>query len=223
MIALEEGEKMELSRPQYQSADHEKFMVFLMHTVSTPLGLPVELWWSGIGDVNYSGFKGLGVQWNGRRKRHAAWFEQAFLNPLQLWRASKAINEGDLAVAPGGRVDNIVWGWSRTPVLDEEKEAKAALARIACGLSSIADELEKEGKDLSQELSKRRASYILGLEFSGQLEAGADSSKIIVPLVWLFNGLVAAKEQVDGEEIQDAAVSNKIEGDPTPPAPPPAK
>jgi capsid protein len=67
MFFLEPGEKADFVQNAYQAADYNQLIMLMLHAISSPVGLPVELWFSGLGDVNYSGFKGLGVQWDSRR------------------------------------------------------------------------------------------------------------------------------------------------------------
>jgi hypothetical protein len=189
-IALEPGEKLSQLMSQYQASDYKELIMLMLHAISSPVGLPVELWFSGLGDVNYSGFKGLGTQWNARRRAVIAFLEEQFLNPLQFWRVSKAANEGDLPPNPDNDDDLIDWRWRRTAVLDEEKAAKSNQVRLTTGEYSLADIWEEEGRYAEEVFAERRQLWIKLQIAAGNLQEGANTDKIIVPEIFLLRGLL---------------------------------
>ena len=192
-IALEPGEKLNKLMSDYQATDYKDLVMLMLHAISSPIGLPVELWFSGLGDVNYSGFKGLGLQWAGRRTAIQSFLEEKFLQPLHDWRIQKATDEGDLAPNPDGDHDLIDWRWRAPSVLDDEKVAKANATKLKTGEISHADIWEEKGLYAEEVFAARRETWIKLLIASGELQEGGDHSAVIVPKCWLlFNQLPEA-------------------------------
>lgn len=190
LIALEPGEKVTSLMSQYNASDYKELIMLMLHAISSPVGLPVELWFSGLGDVNYSGFKGLGTQWNARRRYVIQFLEDRYLNRLQFWRISKAANEGDLPPNPDNDDDLIDWAWRRTSVLDEEKEAKANAAKLASGQSSLADIWEQEGLYADEVFEHRRQLWIQLQIAARKLSPDVDPDTVEVPEIFLLRGLL---------------------------------
>lgn len=226
-IALKSGEKLNLLKTQYQASDYKELVLLQLHAISAPIGLPVELWFSGLGDVAYSGFKGLGTQWNARRRYILFFLEDRYLNRLHFWRISKAHNEGDLPANPDRDDDLIDWAWRRTSVLDEEKEAKSNAARIASGECSLADIWEEKGL-YPEEVFEQRRQFWIRLEIAaGNLKEGEDHSGVIVPRGFLLRGELPGDKRAtpgaaDPEEAPAVPPSDKKkkEGAEPPPADP---
>lgn len=145
IAVLEEGEKFSSLVTKYEATDYKELIMLMLHAISSPLGLPVELWYSGLGDVNYSGFKGLGVQWNSRRKYILNLLEDRYLNRLHFWRIRKAELDGELPPNPDNDDDLIDWAWRRTPVLDDDKQATANAKRLESGELMLSDLWEENG------------------------------------------------------------------------------
>lgn len=185
-IGLEPGEKLNVLSSKYEAQDYKELIFLMLHAISSPLGLPVELWFSGLGDVNYSGFKGLGTQWNARRRFLLAFFEEKFLDPLHEWRLSLAEAIGELPANPDGDVDLIDWRWRRTAVLDEEKEGKANQVRLQSGELSHVDIWEDRGLYPEEVLAMRREFWIKLQIAAGELEEGGDYSAVKVPIGFLL-------------------------------------
>lgn len=185
-IALEPGEKLNKLSSEYEAADYKELVLLMLHAISSPIGLPVELWFSGLGDVNYSGFKGLGTQWNARRRHLHEFYEEKFLGPLHTWRCGKALAEGDLPRVGNPDQTLIDWRWRRTPILDDEKEGKANSAKLASGEISHADIWEEKGLYAEEVFAARRQTWIKLLIAAGELEEGGDHSSVKVPLGWLL-------------------------------------
>lgn len=185
-IALEPGEKLNVLSSKYEAADYKELVMLMLHAISSPIGLPVELWFSGLGDVAYSGFKGLGTQWNARRKFLHTFFEERFLDPLHLWRIGKFTDEGELPANPAGDHDLIDWRWRRTAILDEEKEARANQVKLASGEISHADIWEEKGLYAEEVFAARRQTWLKLKIAAGELEEGGDHSKEKVPLGFLL-------------------------------------
>jgi capsid protein len=198
-VALNVGEKLNLLTSKYEAQDYKELIMLMLHAISSPVGLPVELWFSGLGDVNYSGFKGLGTQWNARRQYILKLKEDRFLNRLHFWRISKAVNEGDLPANPDGDDDLIEWSWRRTAVLDDEKHAKAVKTRTESGEKSIAEFWEEDGLWVEEVLEKRRQVYIKALIAAGDIDPDTDPTTVKVPITFLLTNQVpgAAKAGPD--------------------------
>ena len=146
LFELEPGEDITTVMNQYQANDYNQLIMLMLHAISTPVGLPVELWFSGLGDVNYSGFKGLGVQWDSRRKHVIGIIENKFLNRFAVWWVQWNRKRGNVPAAPDGYDDDdFAWVWKKTAVLDEEKEAKARKLRLDTGFNDLAKEWEDAG------------------------------------------------------------------------------
>ncbi len=207
-VGLEPGEKLNMLKSDYEASDYKELIFIMLHAISTPVGLPVELWFSGLGDVNYSGFKGIGTQWNARRQYILAFLEDRYLNRLHFWRISKAAKEGDLEANPDADDDLIEWAWRRTAVLDEEKEAKANKTKLESGQESLVDIWEREGKYAEEVLDARRQFWIKLKIAAGELEEGADHSKEKVPIDFLLRnelpGEVTVPHIPDGSGVTSA-------------------
>lgn len=190
LIALEPGEKIERLKSEYAAGDYKELIMIMLHAISSPVGLPVELWFSGLGDVNYSGFKGLGTQWNGRRRHIISFKEEKFLGPLQFWRVSKAAKENDLPPNPDGDDDLVKWAWRRTAVLDEEKEAKANKAKLESGECSLADIWDENGYYPDEVFEERRQLWIDLLIAAGEIGVDDNHSLVEVPKSFLLRNLL---------------------------------
>lgn len=187
-VALKPGEKLDMLKTTYQASDYQQLILIQLHAISSPIGLPVELWFSGLGDVAYSGFKGLGTQWNARRRYVIGFCETAYLDRLHFWRISKAAKEGDLPPNPDRDDDLIDWAWRRTAVLDEEKEAKANQVRLQSGECSLADIWEEKGFYAEEVFAHRRRLWIQLEIAAGNLEPDGDHSAVKVPREFLLRG-----------------------------------
>lgn len=185
-VGLEPGEKVNALLTKYEATDYKELIMLMLHAISSPVGLPVELWFSGLGDVNYSGFKGLGVQWKSRREYVQAFLEESFLDRLQFWRISKAAKEGDLPPNPDRDDDLIAWGWKRAAVLDDEKAAKANEIRLRTGERSLADVWEENGQFSEEVLAHRRELWLKLRIAAGELDPAADHSAEKVPIGFLL-------------------------------------
>jgi len=158
-LGLEPGESVTSLINTYQAQDYNQLIMLMLHAISSPLGLPVELWFSGLGDVNYSGYKGLGTQWDGRRKSIIQMIEDEDLEPHFLWWVKKQRKAKLLPDNPDGDDMKHAWVWRATAVLDEEKKSKAAAARVESGQTSQAQEWEAEGYFEDEVLSARKNSW----------------------------------------------------------------
>jgi capsid protein len=189
-IELEPGEELRRLNEAYQATDYKELVMMMLHAISTPVKLPVELWFSGLGDVNYSGFKGLGTQWAESRRGYIQFIREALHMPLYRWRVSKAISEGDVPRNPDGDINLVDWLWKRAAMLDDEKQAKCAQIRLDSGESCLADFWEENGAYAEEELAKRRQLYIKALVASGDLSPDADFSTVKVPVSFLLANTV---------------------------------
>ncbi|MEO0797174.1 MAG: phage portal protein [Verrucomicrobiota bacterium] len=201
ILELEDGEKLEFLKGEYNASDYKELIMLMLHAISSPVGLPVELWFSGLGDVNYSGFKGLGVQWDSRRQYLIQFIEDKFLNRLQFWRMSKASNEGDLPEHPEGQAELVDWAFRSTAVLDEEKVTNANLKRLKSGEECHADIWERKGFYPDEVLKRRRNVYIKALE-AADPSAEIDPESVRVPLSFLFMNEIPKAE---ASPAQDAS------------------
>jgi capsid protein len=192
-IALEPGEKLKMLTTQYHASDYKELVMLMLHAISSPVGLPVELWFSGLGDVNYSGFKGLGTQWNARRQFILGLLQTRYLDRIHLWKVSKARAELELPENPDQDDDLYDLRWRRTPVLDDEREAKKIKARLDCGADSLNDVWEQEGRYAEEVLSERRELYIKLILAAGEIAPGSDTTALKVPLEFLLRGILASE------------------------------
>lgn len=187
-IALEPGEKLNKLTNDYQASDYKELIMILLHTISTPVGLPVELWFSGLGDVSYSGFKGLGTQWAARRRYLIGYYEEKFLDPLYEWWCLRETALGDLPANPDADDDLIDWRWRATAVLDEEKARKANQVGLISGEISLGDVWEANGLYAEEVFAGRRQLWIKMQIAAGVLPEDSDHSKVIVPMGFLLRG-----------------------------------
>lgn len=183
-VGLEPGEKLNMLATTYQASDYEQLVVMMLNAVSAPVGLPVEFWFSGLGDVNFSGFKGLGAQWDSRRRDYCEWIEATFLDRYHFWWVSKARKLNKVNPLPAGSDDtDLQWAWKSTAVLDEERSARSAQVRIQAGLTTPADEWERANGEFQDEvLAKRRVLWDAARAAAG-LPAEAP------PIEWMLNGV----------------------------------
>lgn len=187
-VVLDPGEKLHLLSTQYGASDYKELIMIMLHAVSAPLGLPVELWFSGLGDVNFSGFKGLGTQWANRRRDYIEDFEETFLDRWHFWRQSKFVKEGDIAAHPDQDEDLIEWAWRHRAVVDEERDSRANKTKIDSGQELVTDAWERAGMFFDEVFTHRRNVYIELLRSSGKLDANDDTTDIEVPIEFLYRG-----------------------------------
>jgi capsid protein len=201
-IFLKPGEKLHQLVNDYKATDYKELIMLMLHAIATPVGLPVELWFSGLGDVNYSGFKGLGLQWKARRARICEFLERAFLEPLHGWRIQLAHDLDELPSAPpsaetavpAGALyqptedELIQWGWKRAAVLDDEKAAQANVRRLESGECSLGDIWAENGQFAEEVFTARRQLWIQLQVAAGELPADGDHAAIKVPLGFLLKG-----------------------------------
>ena len=218
-IALEPGEKLNKLTNDYQASDYKELIMILLHTISTPVGLPVELWFSGLGDVSYSGFKGLGTQWNARRRYLIGYYEEKFLDPLYQWWTTRETALGDLPANPDSDDDLIDWRWRATAVLDEEKARKANPVGLASGEISLADVWEANGLYAEEVLGGRRQLWIKLQVAAGLLTEGDDHSGVIVPLEFLLTGEIGEAPVSKQAGTKPGSADPSDPADPTKPAP----
>jgi capsid protein len=188
-IALEPGEKIQTLMSSYNATDYKELIMLMLHAMSTPVGLPVELWFSGLGDVNYSGYKGLGVQWNGRRLDIIDFLVSSFYSPLYEWRVGKAVDEDDLPHnpdGPDGDEEKVEWVFRRTPVLDDEKEGKSNKIKLETGETDLAEIWEAKGYTEEEVFSRRRRLWIKAKIAAGELAEDKDHSQEKVPMDFLI-------------------------------------
>lgn len=191
-IALEPGEKVHSLMSAYNAQDYKELVMLMLHAISSPVGLPVELWFSGLGDVNYSGYKGLGVQWNGRRQDIIDFLTSSFYEPFYSWRLGKAIAEGDLPPVPAGAelADVIEVVFRRTPILDDEKAGKANKIKLESGETDLAEIWAEAGYSEEEVFARRRQLWLKLQIAAGELAEGGDHTKEKVPPVFLLRGLL---------------------------------
>jgi capsid protein len=209
-IELEPGEKLETLMSQYQASDYKELVMLMLHAMSSPVGLPVELWFSGLGDVNYSGFKGLGVQWNARRRYIIDLLKDRGWNRLQFWRISLAKLYGEITVInPDNDEDLIDWAFKRTPVLDDEKHAKAVEVQVNSGEKTVVDFWEEDGIYAEEEFERRRQIWIAANIAAGNIDDTTDLKTVKVPLEFLLKNQIPGVKPVvtqttDNKDNQNA-------------------
>lgn len=160
LFELEPGEDVTTVMSSYQAQDYNQLIMLMLHAISSPVGLPVELWFSGLGDVNYSGFKGLGVQWDGRRKHIIDLIENKFLNRFAVWWIQWNRKRGNLPASPDGYDDDdFAFVWRKTAVLDEDKEASARQKRLDTGFTDLSKEWEDSGFMTEEVLDARKVFW----------------------------------------------------------------
>lgn len=219
-IALEPGEKITSLMSHYNASDYKELIMLMLHAMSSPVGLPVELWFSGLGDVNYSGYKGLGVQWDGRRADVIEFLIGAFYDPLYLWRVGKAVNEDELPKNPDGDEEAIEWVFRRTPILDDEKAGKSNKTKLESGETDLAAIWAEQGYTEDEVFERRRQLWIKAMIAAGELKEGEDHAGEKVPLGFLLRNELPGEvtvphipdgtgtsSQVDPDEVREAADS----------------
>lgn len=208
-IALEPGETITTLMSNYNASDYKELIMLMLHAMSTPLGLPVELWFSGLGDVNYSGYKGLGVQWDGRRRDVLDFLVDTFYEPLHAWAVELAHVFGDLPPAPEAGADELIdWMFRRTPILDDEKSGKANKIKLESGETDLATIWEENGYYAEEVFDRRRQLWIKAKIAAGELAADGDHAAVKVPIDFLLRnelpGEVTVPHIPDGSGITSA-------------------
>lgn len=186
-IGLEPGEKLHQLVSSYGASDYRELIMLMLHAISSPIGFPVELWFSGLGDVNYSGFKGLGTQWDGVRNELIGDFEAICFDKLFSWRYELGVAMGEL---PPTEKLNFEWAWKRTAVLDSEKEGKANQIKLDSGEISLEDVWQAAGEYPDEVLQRRRRLFIEAQRAAGKIQDGADTDSLPVPLSFLLANIV---------------------------------
>ncbi len=207
-IALEPGEKIHSLMSQYNATDYKELIMLMLHAMSTPVGLPVELWFSGLGDVSYSGYKGLGVQWDGRRKDVIEFLVDVFFDPYHRWLVELDTKLGDLPPNPDGDDELHDWMFRRTPILDDEKAGKANKIRLESGESDLAEIWEERGYYAEEVFERRRQLWIKLQIAAGDLKAGEDHTAVKVPIDFLLRNELPGETTVphipDGSGVTSA-------------------
>lgn len=203
VIELEPGEKLTQMMSKDEASDYKELIMLMLHAIATPIGLPVELWFSGLGDINYSGFKGLGAQWSGRRRHFIAFVEETFLEPFLEWRTEYAQTIGELV--RNRSVDDTLfdWRWKRASVLDDDKQASSVSKRLQSGESCLADVWEENGSYQEEELLKRRNLYIEAMKAAGQIAVDDTGENVKVPIEFLLKNEIAQSTQEPAQPTAD--------------------
>lgn len=191
LVELEPGEGLTTVMNSYQAQDYNQLIMLMLHAISSPVGLPVELWFSGLGDVNYSGFKGLGVQWDARRKHIIDLVENKFLNRLAVWWAQWSRKRDLIPAAPDGYDDDdFAWVWRKTAVLDEAKEADARKKRLETGYTDLGKEWEDAGFMPSEVLDSRKVLW-------DTVRATAGLPPLACPMEFLLKNEIPAVDKTE--------------------------
>lgn len=178
-VPLRAGEKMNVLSSKYEADDYEKLVSLMLCMVSAPIGLPVEIWFSGMGEVNFSGSKALGVQWADRRRDYLRFMEEKFLNRLHFWRVSRLRLLGVLPQNPDGDDDLIKWTWKAAATLDPERDARANETRLRTGQASLADIWEEQDLFYEEVLTHRKQLWDTARQIAGLPAAPA-------PIEWML-------------------------------------
>lgn len=198
----EEGEDIKLLEAKYHTTDHKDMIEFMLRAGSSPRGLPLEMWFDGIGGTSFSGSKAVKMLWAIRRRANHDFIEDKLFNRYQFWRASKAAKAGEIPSVPFAGANKLVgYGWTKDSNVDDEKEAKAAKVRIETGVSDLEAELEARGEFPDEVFDRRVKLWQQLMKSTGRDE------ETPAPLEFVLHGqLPDANDEaveVDVEEIDN--------------------
>lgn len=222
VILLEPGEKIELLKTEYGATDFRQLVITLAQLMSAPLGIPVELWFTGLADTSFSGYKGIATLWEDNRREYINTFIDTVLERLHFWRAAKWVKEGDILRPdgtkyvghPDGDFDLVQFRFGRAPVLDRERLAKANAIRLASGEITPMDLWEEEGEWEDEVIEKRKQRWFKLQVASGKIKADTDPDSIEYPISWLLYGKLpgeAAPTVVINEPQQDVGATSRVD------------
>lgn len=197
-VELEPGQEVKNLNSDYKASDYKEFIHLMLYAVSAPLGIPIELWWGGINDVTYAGFKGLGTNWENRRNHYCEFFKEKFLYPVFEFINDFDIDEGLTEAMPEAENDRNYWVIKSISTLDEQKDAQAAITRIRSGISDVGRELERRGEFVDEVFQDRVNQYKAAV-----LARGGKTDGLVVPMEFILTG--ASKEPTYEEQAVGAA------------------
>lgn len=187
ILVLRPNEKFELLSAKFQSAECDGFITRKGRAACAPLGLPWEFVVEGFGQANYSSSRAISLHWSPRCSKIRRWIT-GWMEAGHNWASALSTKLKYKPAPPQNNHAIARFVWPRDLVLDEAKEAEGILAQYEAGLTDVATELEKRGERVFEVFMRRRTTYIMGLIASGKIPAGADTSKIIVPEIYIHRG-----------------------------------
>lgn len=158
---LNPGEEVSFGDPKRPSGAFEPFVLAVLRSIGSALGLPLELVLKDFSKTNYSSARAALLEARRFFRANQAWLAGRLCHPCWEWVMEEAwLREelpavdlfGDLRedwlralwIAPG-------WGW-----VDPVKEVESSKLAIDAGLSTLADECAAQGRDWEDVMAQRK-------------------------------------------------------------------
>lgn len=204
MIPLPVGAKVSGFTPGRPNPSFEAFMLAVLRHIAAGMNISYELLLKDFSKTNYSSARATLLEvwryFNGRRR----WLTDVFLRPVyELWM-EEAVNAGEV-IAPNFYANRYAYcrarfifggrGW-----VDPVKEAQAAAARIAAGISTLEIECAEQGLDVEEVLDQ------LAIEMEMKRERGLLDLGTSPLLQSARNAVKSDKDDADETEREEEAV-----------------
>lgn len=169
---LAPGESVTFGDPKRPTGTFEPFVLAVLRSIGSSLGLPLELVLKDFSRTNYSSARAAMLEARRFFRGYQSWLSERLCQPCWEWVMEEAWLKGELPavdlfgddreewmrvhwIAPG-------WGW-----VDPVKEVESSKLAIEAGLSTHADECAAQGRDweevFAQQKRERQKRDELGL------------------------------------------------------------
>lgn len=169
---LAPGEDITFGDPKRPSGAFEPFVLAVLRSIGSALGLPLELVLKDFSRTNYSSARAAMLEARRFFRGDQAWLANRLCQPCWEWLIEEAWLKQELPAVDlfwdqredWMRVSWIAsgWGW-----VDPVKEVESSRIAIEAGLSTLADECAAQGRDwednLAQQQREQQARRDLGL------------------------------------------------------------
>ena len=153
------GETVSGIKPEQPTGTFEPFVERMLRSMGAALGLPYELVAKDFSKTNYSSARAALLEARRYFKTRQEWLSGRLCQPIWEMVLEEAYLKGELPVnnfyekrLDWTRARWITPGWAW---VDPLKEVKASKEAVASNLSTLADELASQGKDVDEVLEQR--------------------------------------------------------------------
>lgn len=178
------GEKFTLTQPNHPNANFEPFMKTVLRSMAARVGITYEQMTGDWSQVNYSSARAAILEVAKGFVVVAGLLKKSFMGPIYRAWLEEAFDLGLITVPVGvpGFVEmpeawaHAEWVGAGKGYVDPEKEVKAALLRIAGGLSTEEIEAAEQGRDWKEIILQRARERNFRIECGEDPDAAAKAS-----------------------------------------------
>ena len=155
LLMLEDGEDITQIDASKGTNEIEKFLLYLITFVASPLVGSIESL-VGFSNATFASSRVTKTQANFKFKQYREMLEEQLLRRLFNWKTRKMQKFGDLpdSIDFLDYEDALSFNWTYLPVLDSEKQAKVDANMIDNNLISYTDLFAEKGKDFETEIKQ---------------------------------------------------------------------